>query len=348
MNLRKTLAAYFLPTRRLIGNEGTPVQKGGAMGGQEWVVPRGDCQYRRLDLTAMPARQREAAARLALAAQLPSSSALSSMGWKAGIGHAWIWIDPPGDIVPAQRAWIPESLLVPLPDSDGVRLLQMSSGVEAQVWHAGQLAASQWWSQLPDAEVWGRFLRSAGLDQGTPLPAVQSFAWLAEPWAEQKRSWVPGSTEARERLAWVGVVAVLALLVGWQLTSSIRWDLASSRLAAQLEAARTEVAPVLAARERAEQAQAEAQRLLQLQVGISDYALMSQVVAALPEGVQLGTWRREPGKIEALIKGGASDPRTYVSAFVGQPALANVTATQVAAGMQLTFVLSDQVEGAAR
>ena len=71
MNLRKQLAALFLPTRRLTGTDpdldapDAIVQQGGALGGQQWVVPRALCQYRRVDLAAVPQRQRHAAARLA-------------------------------------------------------------------------------------------------------------------------------------------------------------------------------------------------------------------------------------------------------------------------------------------
>ncbi|MDR6991854.1 hypothetical protein [Luteimonas sp. 3794] len=341
MTLRKTLAAYFLPTRRLIGIEDGPLQHGGRLGGAQWVVPRAHCQYRRLDMAAIPVRQRAAAARLALAAQLPAPGALCTVAWKDGIGHAWIWIDPPVDFAAGRRRWIAESLLAPPPLGDGARMLQLAVGVEGQVWKGGQLLASQWWPQPPDDEGWGRFLRSAGLDRATPLPAAEQFAWRAEPWGTQTHDWMAGSVEARERLAWVGAAALVALIAGWQLTALARWHFASEGLAQQLELARAEVAPVLAARERAEHAQAEAQRLRELQHGTSDYEMMSQVVAALPEGVQLASWRREPGRLVAVVNGGDGDPRTFVSAFVRQPPLNEVAAVPAGTGMQLTFDLAD-------
>lgn len=341
MTLQKTLVAYFSPTRYLVGTEDAPLRKGGRFGGVQWVVPRARCQYRQLDMTAIPARQRASAARLALAAQLPAPDALSSVAWRQGVAHAWIWIDPPPEFATGRRRWIPESLLVPPPRESGARILQLSAGVEAQVWKDGELVASHWWPRMPDDQGWGRFLRSAGLDQTTPLPAAEPFVWLASPWAEQPREWMPGSVDAQERVAWVAAAALVALVAGWQLTALARWHVASERLAQRLEVARAEVAPVLEARERAEHAQAEAQRLRELQLGLSDYDLMAQVVSALPEGAQLASWRREPGRLVTVVNGGDGDPRTFVTAFVRKPPLDEVTAVPAGAGMQLTFDLAD-------
>lgn len=346
MTLLKTLAAHFSPTRRLHGTEDSPVNTGGRFGGREWVIPRAQCQYRRLDMTAIPVRQRGAAARLALAAQLPSPAALTCVAWKQGIGHAWIWLDPPDGFGVSGQAWVAESLLAPLPSADGVRLLAMAAGVEGQVWRNGQLMVSQWWPAIPDDVAQGRFLRAAGFDDDMPFPEVETFQWQRETWAEQPRSWLPGTVDAQERLAWVGAAAVVALIAGGQIASVARWQYASTEMAERLEATRAEVAPVLAARERAESASSEAQALLALQAGGSDYELMSRVVMALPEGVELGSWRREPERIIAIVKNGPADPRLFVSTFVGKPPLDDVSASPVGAGMQLTFALAERSEEA--
>ncbi|TDK29979.1 hypothetical protein [Luteimonas terrae] len=298
-------------------------------------------------MAAIPARQRENAARLALSAQLPSPRALTCIAWKGTVGHAWIWIDPPAAIEIGDRTWIPESLLAPVPQTDGVRFLALSSGMEGQVWRAGQLTASQWWPALPDDAARGRFLRASGFDQQLDVPPVGPFEWRVEPWAELRRSWLPGTVDAQERLAWVGAAALIALVAGWQLTSLVRWQNASATVARQLEVARADVAPVLAARERAELASEEAARLMELQSGVSDYEMMSQITAALPEGVELVSWRREPERIVTTVRNGPADPRGFVSVFVGRSPLDDVSATPVPAGMQLTFVLSDATQDAA-
>src|SRR3546814_1447609 len=96
MNLRTKLAALFLPTRRLIGVDPadveTPVvQPGGSFGGQQWVVPRADCQYRRTDLSGLPPRHRDAAAKLAATRHRPTPDAVTHIAWRDGVAHLWIW-----------------------------------------------------------------------------------------------------------------------------------------------------------------------------------------------------------------------------------------------------------------
>ena len=345
MNLRKQLAALFLPTRRLTGTDpdldapDAIVQQGGALGGQQWVVPRALCQYRRVDLAAVPQRQRHAAARLAATRYQPASDSLVHTAWHRGIAHLWIWTAPPPEVAAGEQRWVPESLLRAPPGADGPRLLALVRGCEGQVWEDGQLLQSQWWPTPPDAGAWQRFLRAGGLDSGTAVPpAAEALAW-SPAWGEGGREWLPGSAAGRERLAWLALGAVFCMALGWQLAGLARWGLASASLAAELERTRTQMAPVLAARERAEAAQAEAERLRGLQSGASDYELAARIVAAQPEGIRLGGWKRDANALQVLLVGGDTDPRKYVAAYAGQPGLADASATPLPTGMQLVFKL---------
>ena len=345
MNPRKQLAALFLPTRRLTGTDpdtrtpGAVIQQGGALGGQQWVVPRAQCQYRRVDLSAVPSRQRAAAARLAAARYRPSPDSVVHIAWRRGIAHLWIWTSPPAEVASGEQRWIPESLLRAVPESEGPRLLAQVNGCEGQVWEDGQLMQSQWWPMPPDSDAWQRFLRAGGLESASmPTPVPEALPWSA-PWGGGGRDWLPGSTAGRERMAWLALGAVFAVALGWQLTGLARWSLASASLAAELDDTRTRMAPVLAARERAEAAQAEAERLRALQSGASDYELAARVTAAQPEGIRLHGWKRESGSLQVLLAGGDSDPRKYVAAYAGRLGLAEVSATPLGSGMQLTFKL---------
>ena len=341
MNLRRKLAALFSPTRRLTGDEATLVQQGGLLGGQEKVVPRAECQYRRLDLTAMPARQRSAAARLAVSRYEPSPDAATHIAWTGGIAHLWIWSTQAPAIGRGEQRWIPETLLVAAPVVDGPRLLAMNPGVEGQLWQSGQLLTSQWWSQSPDPEAWQRFLRGAGLDPETaPFPPQPvALPWSTSPWGERQRGGFAASA-VDEYFLWMAAFVLLALALGWQAAGLVRWNNANKALASQLEMARKVAAPLLAAREQAEQSQVDIEHLLQLQGGSGDYELMGEIIAALPEGTQLKTWRRDSDKLQVAVQSGEADPRKFVSAFEKLPQLADVTATPVVGGiMQLTFTL---------
>lgn len=338
MNLRTTLAALFLPTRRLIGVDTPLVQPGGMFGGQQWVVPRAECQYRQADLSNLPARHRESAARLAAARYRPTPESATHVAWRDGLAHLWIWAAPPAEVSSGEQRWLPETLLLAPPAEDGVRLLRLARGFEGQLWEGGQLLLSQWWPDVPDAEAWQRFLRAGGLESMLDVPQPLSLPWSA-PWGEGRRQWLPGSAAGRERLAWLATGAVVAIMLGWALTGLVRWNHASQQLTSRLDALRIQVAPVLAARERAETAQAELERLRGLQSGTSDYELMAQVAGALPEGILLQSWSRDGEKLRAVVTGGDPDPRKFVMAFAAQPRLADVSATPAGDGMQLVFTL---------
>ncbi|GHE41166.1 hypothetical protein ACFOED_08695 [Vulcaniibacterium thermophilum] len=349
MPQRKTLAAIFSPTRRLIGPEPKVVARGGLLGASEWVVPRAQCLYRRLDLAALPPRQRAGAARIAARQHEPVEGAPARIAWTGGIAHLWFWTTPDPAVARSEEAWTPESLVREPPLVDGVRLLRLVEGVEGQYWREGVLQASQYWPQRPSEEQWRRFVRACGLgpDHARTVPEPIEAAWAA-PWAESRRAW-PGSPARLERWAWIGALWILAVVLGWQVAALARWQDAQRDLQARLETMRARSTPLLAARERAETARDELLRLRELQRGVSDYRLMADIVAALPKGSLLTGWVREGGKLQVTVKSAETDPRAFVAAFEKNKVLADVSATSLPTGaMQLEFTLPGIVTPEAR
>lgn len=340
------LAALFLPTRRLVNDDQGKVSRGGPFGGQQWVVSRGECQYRREDLRALPARRRLQAGRLAAIRHKPSSAALSCVAWTGGIAHYWFWAAPAMVEAGGERHWIPESLLLPPPGADGIRLLGLSQGYEAQSWHQGVLASSQWWEQVPGTEAWSRFVRSTGLDPAVmpDVPTPIHLPWSDQPWGEA--SWgqrLAGVLD--EKVAWLLLFAALAVGLGWQSTAVLRWQLAGKELSARVEHMRAEVGPLLAAREQAEQGQAELERLQALRTPNDDYALMAEIASHLPDGSTLINWRRETDKLQTAVRSSETDPRAFVVALGNTPRLSGVAVTPLAEGvMQLAFELPRGVD----
>lgn len=342
MNLWNQLAALFSPKRRLVNDDTGRVSPGGVFGGQEWVVGRGECQYRREDLRALPARRREQAGKLAAARHRPSPSALTHVAWTGGVAHFWFWLDPSTAEEGARRRWLPESLLLAPPHADGVRLLQLARGVEAQHWEHGMLAGSQWWADMPGEEDWLRFIRATGREPAAQsgIPQPQRLPWSMRPWGET--SWMQRlSTAFDEKAVWLLLFAVLAAGLGWQLASLLRWQTASDQLAAQVERMRMTVGPLLTAREQAEQARDELLRLQALRpLAGSDYQLMAGIAGRLPEGSRLLTWKREAGKLQVTVQSAETDPRAFVEAFEGDARLSDVAVTPLASGsLQLAFEL---------
>lgn len=315
--------------------------RGGPLGGQQWVVGRGECQYRREDLQALPARKRLQAGKLAEARHKPSPSALSYVAWTGGIAHFWFWMAPGESDAAGERRWIPESLLLAPPAADGVRLLRLAKGYEAQSWRNGMLVSSQWWEQLPTGEAWLRFVRSTGLDPAAlqEVPEPLSLPWSSRPWGEMGRAQRLMAL-FDEKTAWLLLFAALAAGLAWQVSALLRWQLASDQLSVRVERLRTEVGPLLAARERAEQAQADLEHLAALRTPNDDYVLMAEVAAHLPDGSTLRTWRREADKLQATVHSSETDPRAFVLAFEGDARLSDVAVRPLLNGaMQLAFEL---------
>jgi hypothetical protein len=340
MSLRNRLAAIFSPTRRLAGPEPVTVRAGGALGGVQWVVPRAECLYRRMDLSGLPPRQRAAAARIAARRHEPRPQASFHVAWTGGIAHVWTWTAFAGDGAAGEDEWIPESLLRAPPREDGVRLLRQVAGVEGQCWQGGVLQASQWWAAPPAPAEWLRFVRGCGFgpEQAEPMPEPQAPAW-SEPWGDRLRG-LPASPRILERWAWIAGIAVIALALGWQGAAAIEWSLAQHRVDARMEALRARAAPLLSARERAESARDALLALRDLQGGIDDYRLMAEVIAPLPKDARLVAWQREDTRLLVTVQSEDLDPRHFVSAYDGKPLLSNVIATPAEGAMGLAFNLA--------
>lgn len=347
MQRSSKLAAIFSPTRRLVGAEGAPVRAGGPLGGLQLVVPRADCQYRRMDFPNLPQRQRVAAARIAARRLDPRPGALVHLAWTGPVAHAWTWVGTDPAIAADEADWIPETLLRAAPAGDGLRLLRQSRGVEGQYWREGRLQASQWWAALPTADGWQRFARACGLgpDVAASVPDPIDAGW-SDPWGDAPRG-LPASPARLERWAWTVVLAAVACGLGWQVAAHARWSMAQSRLDARLDALRSRAAPLLAARERADTARDALLALRELQQGSSDYRLMAEVVAPLPKDAKLAGWVRDGAKLQAIVQSADTDPRHFVAAYDGQPQLSGVIATPDPRGMLLAFDLSGAAAAAA-
>ncbi|WP_413975683.1 hypothetical protein [Stenotrophomonas acidaminiphila] len=342
--LQKRPTALFLPSRSLVRDDGTAPTSGGLLGGREWVVPRGECQYRQHDFSQLPARRRRAAARLAVPRFEPAPGAKVHIAWQQGVAHYWIWMPgEDGDDQVDYRRWLPESRLYAPPLESGARLLRVSQGVEGQIWHEGRLQASQWWPNPPDLQVWQRFLRAGGLGlvDVVAVPDPQRMDWSDTPWGESGGR-VAIDAVLAERLAWWSIAFVLLFAVGWQVTALLRWNAAVEGGAARLEQVRKKAEPLLDARERAESAAGKIEDLLALQQeASSDYRLMLEVFSLLPEGTQMTSWSREPGKLRLTVASPEADPRKFILPFIEAAWLPDVTATPTGkGGMLLEFELA--------
>ena len=191
----------------------------------------------------------------------------------------------------AAAAVLPEGLLRDPMARDGVRTLVCLEGVEAQLWRKQALVATRWWPdmpQRPDAEVWLRSL-GAGASGFAVLPDAAPVAWRRRPWLDLQDADQLLSTLSRmERIVVGAALLGFAALAGAQAHVVIAAHDERQSLQRELERLRLEVAPMLAARERAESMARELQSLAQQLTGVLPLELLQYLSDVLPaRGVTL-------------------------------------------------------------
>lgn len=339
------VAALFLPRRRLAAADPLVLQRGGPLGGTQWVAPRGECQYRQHDFNHLPSRQRAAAAALHVKRFMPSVDALARIGWQDGIAHFWIWEKPLPAAQKGRIRWMPESALRRPLIANGQHLLQCLVGVEGQVWEDGRLLASQWWPVVPAIETWQRFLRGASiaLDRAPVMPAVQRLPLLPYPWPlmQAERS---GRFADTELVIWVAALSLLGASAGWQAASLDAWHQLRDAQVGELDVLRSSSATILDGREVADAAAAELASLQKLQKGVSDYVLIADILAPLPPGSMVLTYLREGGKIRTLVKTPEKDLRKLTVLYQSHPLLREASALVAGESVELTFEMPKPVD----
>ncbi|MGL6290159.1 MAG: hypothetical protein ACRC2H_05690 [Silanimonas sp.] len=246
-----------------------------------------------------------------------------------------------GQPVAEELRLVAESSLIPAPAADGARLVEVREGVEGQLWENGDLLASRWWATAPSASAWAMFLRAGGkpaADAGS-LTVPAPIAMAAAPWGSRHEAiaWSPAQLEA---FGWRAVVLFVALVAGWQITAGTVWSVAERLQERRLEALRTESAPLIRARERAETSQQRMVALSALVDAPSDVRLLADARQLLGAEVRLLSWSRDDSRLRVEVQGAGDDPRPIVRALEQHEVLSRVVANPLGGGrMQLDIDL---------
>lgn len=338
MKQLRTLAAIFSPHYRCSEAGGAVLLPGGRLGTVVEVAARSACAYRQFDFSHLRPRQRAGAAQLASARQEPVAGSPAHVSWTGGLAHVWWWLDAPAGVPRSGGSWIPETLLRAAPaDGDGVRLVRMLRGFEGQHWSGGLLRGSQWWPDTPTPDQWSRFMRACAIPAIAAPPPVGVDA--SRPWGTRPRR--GGMAPDRiERNAWRATALLLAASLGWHVAGLAAWSQADARLESELDRARATSAPLLGARERAEGARVEIERLTALQEGVDDQELMVDIARRLPKEDSIGAWQREGRRLQFSIRSSATDPRPYVEALEGLSGIVDLQASPEAGGMRIELTLA--------
>ncbi|MCA3212225.1 MAG: hypothetical protein ACK50B_10275 [Betaproteobacteria bacterium] len=296
-----------------------------------WIVSRQLTRFISLPLPATLARRkRAAAAALQLRTLSPFAQTESFISLAGSRAQVWFW---DAQVVataaqalgldPADLWCVPEGAMVAPPAVDGVRLLQVADGVEAQAWKGGVLTASQFWAALPQPFEWASFVRQLGPEGATldreRTPAARCEPRLALPRAanEAPRPARAAGRAPLERTAYLAGAAFFAVWASWQAGAWIKAETESRRIAAELERLDAQASPLLEAR----RAAMDDLRFIEQGLSIARYpeprAVLAALMGALPsEGVSVSDLDLRDGTLRARLV--AATPNPPISEMVDQ------------------------------
>lgn len=222
------------------------------------VLARGRCRLRWFRLVGIPAAERLAALRLQVQAWRPFevTAARLALAGDEGLAIAWDADAVEAQIraagLPPERCQVLPQTLLQAPGADGLRLLRLSEGYEAQCWRDGWLRASRWWAQPLTPQDWQEFVHASGgardATASPPEPVQAEVAPAAWTRHHPLHASADGSQDAERRLVWAGALALTwaAGLLAHQLWDARQQGQALSQQIADVKQA---TAPVLGARD---------------------------------------------------------------------------------------------------
>lgn len=290
-----------------------PPDAGTSSSFKRWVVSRSLCRFRHFSLSGIAAAQRRAVLRNLLLAWAPFDQSDYCVVMRGESAYAWAWDEAAAQLAlreagaPANAQSWPETLLREPSVADGLRVSSVLEGLDAQLWRHGELLASRWWPQAPDAPEWTRWCRALAVNPPLPdaldVPSVQSVGWRA-PWAEGLGLQALLSSGSRlERLV---IATGLVCLVGLSAAQAhLAWAAMSQTRALrdQVDSLTASAAPLIAARSRALVMQGEAELLAQQMSALQPLEVMQHLAERLPaRGVLLKELELSGSKLRIALE----------------------------------------------
>lgn len=208
------------------------------------------------------------------------------------------------------------------PFEEGTRLVQCHEGVEGQIWKAGQLIASRWWTEAPPEAEWILFLRGAGAEAAYVDQAVPPLTPLVQPlpksWAHTRPlagGFTVESLYSNEALAVLAILLLLPvgfytgqILHAWGSISGMQRDIATMG---------TDTEKVELEKKAAERNLKKINTLLELHPYKHPVHILKNVVEALGENnITLSEFKVTGDLVTLLLQSETTpDPTTIVTLF---------------------------------
>ena len=279
-------------------------------GKAQWVLARGLCHFKLIDLSHVPLRERARALSLQVGQFSPYAGSDHYALWQDGRAMVWYWnlesvqrSMREAGLAPERVRVLPESVLYAQGIS-GLRLIRNLQGVEGQYWQDSRLLHSRWWKDVPEAAEWLAFQRDLGLGGETRQVEAPPPIELELHQTPQLISSAGGAMAnwRDERVVYALLVLALFFPSAWIGAKLIKSELAQRAvldLAAELEG---KAMPQIKARELALRAAARSQALRNLDPYPNQLELMARVAGALPKGATyVKEWDFRDGKLRIVL-----------------------------------------------
>lgn len=285
----------------------------------------------------LSSKKRRSALQLKIDAWSPYDNTAYSVAWSGNDASVFAWDSDAmsariSDLGydPARCDITPEAFLKE-PSMNGVRLVNCSDGMEAQVWKNGFLKITRWWAAEPPKHEWSLFTRTSGLSNDAAPPGRQTPEWLELPWNEASLgSNVFIQAIRNDRF----VVGGLAFLLAPCLFFASQWLTYSVLVAADTRTIATieeKSRPVRADRMRALTALEEAEDIVSLNPYPHQIEIMSRAHNILsPFPVTLANWDYDEGTLEfGILSDADMDARVVITAFEEDAMFSSVSSSTV-------------------
>ena len=320
--LKKTFAGRrYLQTRHEVNLELLP---GSVF--DYWVVSRGLCAFRMIDLSSVPENKRQAA----LTNQIPILSPFDRPGyyvqWSEGMAQLWLWDEAyrkglEGDYEVDQETLIvlPEPALIKNEQESGMVAYQGADSHFIQFWSDGCLAAEAAWQGQPSEFEIERFARGLGRSN----PSALSFRDVE--FQEHGELDISRLVRRFERGIYFTFAVIVFFVVGLQVGGIAGGTYQTVTLNSEIEQLKEEKQPVLALRKRVKELDFTNRRLTSLR-SQSQIAMGAAMANALAEDQgNLTEWDYKSGQLEVVIVNPSLDHQQYAERLELLPEFSSVS-----------------------
>ncbi len=272
--------------------------------------------------------KRRSALELQIRRWLPFKNSRYAVQWVGNRASVFAWDSErvraaiEGESLDPIRAKIVPEPFMRTAGQNGIRLVAVSDGYEAQIWDEGLLAASRWWPAMPTLTDWAMMLRLAratGAGQAVKLPAPVEAPILSESWALRRDVFEDTLSlleVPRYRIAAAIAVGALPLFLGtqWVTTATANATLtnARARVLQASDGVRRERQAALANLD-------EIDDLLALEPYPSQFAVMTRAAQLIqPVQGKVVDWSFDGGAVEFSVQGagpGEMDATFVIESF---------------------------------